>query len=384
MTAQTPATTEIVRLRPSPEIRAWCEKHGFSPDLVARWVRFHPRPEALLDSLLHPTPRYMRVNSLRSPASHVVPALEERGFSLARVPAPSEGFSTFRVDSEPFALASTPEHLMGDLYVQDLASLSAPAALRAQPGDSVLDMAAAPGGKTTAIAELARDRAPTLAVDPVPHRAAALSANLRRLGVTSVGVKLARGEELPVKRRFDRILLDAPCTGEGVLPRDPTRRTGDLGEHAALASLQRRLVDRAIRLLEPGGILVYSACTFSPEECEGVVQYAVEAGLVPEPLPFGELGGVPLDPALQSAGPLDFGDSTRYARRAYPDRHRTLGFFVARLRQPMEATPSPRTREGVTVDPPRPKEKEKESEKDDEQAGSLSRSDTDSGVGVEA
>lgn len=384
-TTRRPETTEIVRLRPSPEVRSWCEKHGFSPELVERWVRFHPRPEALLESLLHPVPRYLRVNSLRQQASRVVPALEERGFSLVRVPAPSEDFATFRVQSEPFALASTPEHLMGDLYVQDLASLSAPAALRAEPGDAVLDMAAAPGGKTTAIAQLTGDRAPTLAVEPVPHRAAALSANLRRLGVTSVGVRLARGEELPLHHRFDRILLDAPCTGEGVLPRDANRRTGDLGEHAKLATLQRRLMDRAVQLLEPGGILVYSACTFSPEECEGVVQYAVEAGLVPEPLPFAELGGVPLDPALSSAGPLEFGESVRHARRAYPDRHNTLGFFVARLRRPLDDAPSPRTREGVTVnESSKGKGKDKNKAQVDGKSGVLSQSPADEGVEVEA
>ncbi len=328
-----PAVLEIARVRPSPEVRAWSDRHGFSPELVARWVEFHPRPQDLLQSLLSPTPRYMRVNTLRADADEVAASLAGRGFGLTRMPAPDPRFAVYRVDEQPFALASTPENLMGQLYVQDLASLTAPAALAPRPGDVCLDMAAAPGGKTTAIVELTEDEAPVLAVDPAVNRAAALASNVRRLGMTSVAVKVARGETLEPKHRFDRILLDAPCTGEGVLPRDPHRRTGNLDEHAALYALQRRLMARAAMLLEPGGVLVYSACTFSPEECEGVVQYGVELGLEPEPLPFDALGGVPLEPPVTTAGPWRFDDSVRHARRVYPDRHGTLGFFVARLRR---------------------------------------------------
>lgn len=328
------APLEIQRVRPSPEVRAWSDRHGFSPELVSRWVTFHPRAQDLLRSLLAPTPRYMRVNTLHADPEGVAQSLADRGFALTRMPAPDPRLAVFRVDEEPFAIASTPENLMGQLYVQDLASLTAPAALTPQPGDACLDMAAAPGGKTTAIVELTRDEAPVLAVDPSVQRAAALASNVRRLGMTSVAVKVARGEALEPRRRFDRILLDAPCTGEGVLPRDPHRRTGNLEEHASLYALQRRLMEQAAVLLEPGGVMVYSVCTFSPEECEGVVQYGVELGLEPEPLPFDSLAGVPLEPPVSTVGPWRFDDSVRHARRVYPDRHGTLGFFVARLRRP--------------------------------------------------
>jgi NOL1/NOP2/sun family putative RNA methylase len=374
---------QIVRVRPSPEVRTWSQRHSFSPELVARWVAFHPRPERLLESLLRPTPRYVRVNTLRARPEKVRAALEERGFELEPVVSLSSELPVFRVVKEPFALASTPEHLMGDLYVQDLASLTAPAALQPVPGDLVLDMAAAPGGKTTAIAQMAGDKASLLAVDPVPHRAAALSANLRRLGVTGAAVKLGRGELLETDLRFDRILLDAPCTGEGVLPRDPNRRTGDLREHEELAVLQRRLVDRAVSLLRPGGLLVYSSCTFSPEECEGVVAHAVAQGMVPEPLPFDDLDGVPLDPGIVEAGPHVYGDAVRHVRRVYPDRHRALGFFVARLRHPGDAGKGGSLREGVLV-PDKPRQ-EAESESDEEESEDVGMQGSRQGrVGVEA
>lgn len=376
----------IVQVRTSPAVRSWSKRHGFSPELVARWVEFLPRPQELLESLLHPVPRYVRVNTLHAEPGAVVDALGERGFVLEPIEWPSRELPVYRVIEEPFALASTPEHLMGDLYVQDLASLSAPAALEPRPGESVLDLAAAPGGKTTAIAQMTGDDAAVLAVEPVPHRAAALTANLRRLGITGVALWLGRGEELEPKRRFDRVLLDAPCTGEGVLPRDPARRTGDLKEHAMLAGLQRRLLDQAVRLLEPGGVLVYSTCTFSPEEGEGLVKYAVEeAGLVPEPLPFDSLGGVPLDPALERAGPLEFGPAVRHARRVYPDRHDALGFFVARLRLPVDGAPSSRVKEGVTV-AERAGSGERESEKAEEETEAEALGDLhgDEEVGVEA
>lgn len=373
----------IMRVRPSPEVREWSDRHGFSPELVARWVAFHPRPERLLDSLLRPTPRYLRVNTLQADPRDLVGALQEREFELEPMEGLDPGLPVFRVEKEPFALASTPEHLMGDFYVQDMASLTAPAALQPRPGEKVLDLAAAPGGKTTAIAQMARDRAPILAVEPVPHRAAALSANLRRLGVTSVAVKLARGEALEGAGTFHRILLDAPCTGEGVLPRDPERRTGDLSEHEALAALQRRLLERAVELLEPGGVLVYSACTFSPEECEGVVEHALGLGLEPEALPFSSLGGVPLDPALEEAGDLVFSEGVRHARRVYPNRHRTLGFFVVRLRKPGSSRSPEGVREGVKVPAPQAEEEQEEGEKDKE-AADLTKSTRERGVEVEA
>lgn len=325
---------EIVRVAPGPSVRTWSEKHGFTPELVARWVAFLPEPKEVLASLIRPVPLYLRVNTLRADPDRLRMRLEKRGFELRDVVAPDPRLAAFVIEKAPFAVSATPEYLTGECYLQDLASLTAPAALQPEPGERILDMAAAPGGKTSALAELVGDQASILAVEPVPARAAALTANLRRLQVAGAAVTVRRGEDLPEDRTFDRILLDAPCTGEGVLPRDRRRRIGDLDEHAMLARLQRQLIHKAVALLAPGGTFVYSTCTFAPEECEAAVAYAAGLGLEPEPLPFQELNGVPLAPPLETAGPLRFGEENHASRRVYPHRHETLGFFVARFRKP--------------------------------------------------
>lgn len=325
---------DIVRVAPGPSVRTWCDRHGFSPELVARWVEFLPEPKEVLASLLRPVPLYLRVNTLRTDADRLQRKLEARGFTLSPVDAPDPRLSVLRIEKSPFAVSSTPEYLSGDAYLQDLASLTAPAALEPKEGERILDMAAAPGGKTTAIAELVGDQASILAVEPVPARAAALTANLRRLQVAGAAVTVRRAEAIPEDQLFDRILLDAPCTGEGVLPRDARRRTGSLDEHEMLARLQRTLVEKAATLLAPGGTFVYSTCTFAPEECEAIVTYAASLGLEPEPIPFDRLNGVALAPPLEAAGPLRFGPQAHAARRVYPHRHQTLGFFVARFRRP--------------------------------------------------
>lgn len=341
MKAETIEAVEPVRIPPGPSVRTWSDRHGFTPELVARWVEFFPDQKEMLDALLKPVPQYLRVNTLRTDAETLQRRLEKRGFELRPVQTPDDRLAAFVVEKEPFAVSSTTEYLLGECYLQDLASLTAPAALTPEPGDRILDMAAAPGGKSTAIAELVGDRASILAVEPFPARASALTANLRRLGVAGCAVAVTRGEALPDDMLFDRILLDAPCTGEGVLPRDQRRRIGSLEEHAMLAGLQRVLIRKAARLLAPGGVFVYSTCTFAPEECESAVAYAATLGLEPEPLPFDALNGVPLGPALEVAGPLTYGGEVRHARRVYPHRHSTLGFFVARFRK--------RDEEGVAV-----------------------------------
>lgn len=327
-----------VRVAPTPAVRKWADRYGFTPELVARWAAFLPEPTKQLESFLRPVSRYVRVNTLRTNAADLQHAWERRGFKLTKIEAPDSRLEVLRVDKEPYAVSATPEYLDGEAYLQDLASLLAPAALEPLPGERILDMAAAPGGKTTAIAELVNDNASILAVEPVPHRAAALTSNLRRLGIAGVGVAVRRAETVALGRGFDRILLDAPCTGEGVLPRDRNRRTGNLDEHATLVALQQTLLSHAANLLVPGGTLVYSTCTFAPEECEAAVQFALGLGLEPEPLPFDKMNGVPLGAALTKAGPYTFGKEVAYARRAYPYIHDTLGFFVARFTKPMDAS----------------------------------------------
>ncbi len=131
----------------------------------------------------------------------------------------------------------------------------------------------------------------------------------------------------------DKVLLDAPCTGEGTIPKDPQRRKGHMDEIPALCSLQAELVDAADRVLKPGGRLVYATCTFGPEENEAQVQRLIDRGYRLETLPFDRCGGVPLGRGVTEWPGLTLDSSMTKARRFLPGIHPTLGFFVASLRK---------------------------------------------------
>lgn len=325
----------------TPAIRRWAAQNRFSPELVARWATYLPNPEDVLRGLLRPVPKYARLNPLRGDPKETVARLEKRGFKLERVPFSKDGVElrmgeAHRVVEEPFSLASTPEYLLGKLYVMDLASLSAPLALDAKPNERVLDMCAAPGGKTIVVCQRADDKVLMLAADTNRERCGSLIANLTRCHVRNAAVVNVSGQDLPAKGlagTADKVLLDAPCTGEGVIPKDENRRRGHLEEFARCAAEQRHLLDAAWRLLKPGGRLVYSTCTFAPEENEFALVAAAKLGFEPEALPFDAVGGVPLAPAIPEMEGHDLAPASR-ARRLYPHLHASMGFFVASLRKP--------------------------------------------------
>jgi 16S rRNA (cytosine967-C5)-methyltransferase len=178
---------------------------------------------------------------------------------------PEAGRAALCVMNEPALLTSR-----ADGYAQDRASQLVAAHVGARPGERILDLCAAPGGKATALA--GADPALVVAADISPARAAVLAATAARLGVGSVATVIADGTAPPLRAAsFDRVLVDAPCSGLGVLRRRPDARwrvaPGDIDR---LAGLQRRLLTAAIPLLRPGGVLIYSVCTLTREETAGI------------------------------------------------------------------------------------------------------------------
>ena len=155
-------------------------------------------------------------------------------------------------------------------------------ALAPLPGERVLDMAAAPGGKTTHIAQLMQNRGVLFANDAKKERLKSLAANLQRLGVENAVVTNYDGRRFPgVMRGFDRVLLDAPCSGLGVISRDPAiKAVKSQKDVQRLGHLQRELLLAAIDCVEAGngrtGVVVYSTCSVSVEENECVVEYALK------------------------------------------------------------------------------------------------------------
>jgi len=245
-------------------------------------------------------------------------------------------------------LAAHPLARVGALYAQDPAALAAVAVLDPQPGERVLDLCAAPGGKATAIADRLAGRGVLVANDVDTGRARELGRTLERWGVANAAVLSVAPEELAARAPalFDRVLVDAPCSGEAMFGRHAAAAADWSPAHVAgCAARQRPLLDAARALVRPGGLLVYATCTFNPEEDEGVVAayLAAHPGDTLEDAVRRVHGASPGRPDLAAPResvadddlkPIHLDDSNALARcaRLWPHRTVGMGHFVAAIR----------------------------------------------------
>jgi len=266
----------------------WPWPAGDDPDAVAVrtshpvWIvdllqREFGSAEALatLEADNEPPAVSLRPNRLRTDSEALAAELSDAG-AIVEAGRLVPGALRVRTIGDPAKLPAVAE---GRATPQDEASQAVALAVAPKLGDDVLDVAAAPGGKSTALAELTDDTGRVVAGDLRPGRVARVAEAARRLGLTSVHTVVADGRALPVPPgRFDRVLVDAPCSGLGVLRRRPEARWR-LGpdDPARLAALQRELLAAAAETLHPGGLLAYSACTLTPEETVEIDQWAAEA-----------------------------------------------------------------------------------------------------------
>ena len=217
--------------------------------------------------------RALRVNLLKTTTADFS---AQADFSLTPTGILPESFFF----EDDVAIGRHPLHAAGLCYVQEPAA-QAPAALTgAKPGAAVLDLCAAPGGKTTQLAAMMQNTALLVANEPVRSRAEILAGNIERLGVTNALVTCMRPDALAavLGACFDVVLVDAPCSGEGMFRKDETAVREWSPEHVlACAARQEQILESAALLLKPGGRLVYSTCTFSREENEGAIERFLSA-----------------------------------------------------------------------------------------------------------
>ncbi|AMM53174.1 RsmB/NOP family class I SAM-dependent RNA methyltransferase [Pyrococcus kukulkanii] len=205
----------------------------------------------------------------------------------------------------------------GYFYPQSLPSMVTARVLEPQEEDVIIDMAAAPGGKTTHIAQLLQNRGEIIAIDKSKNRLKKMEENLKRLGVKNVKLIQMDARSLPdLGIKADKILLDAPCTALGVRPKLWEERTPRHIE--ATARYQRAFIWAAIKSLRRGGVLVYSTCTLSYEENEENVKFMIKKGMKLE------------EQSLFIGSP---GIGLEKVQRFYPHKHLTQGFFIAKLRK---------------------------------------------------
>ena len=226
----------------------------------------------IVDGCMAKRPVTHRANTLRASRDEVAGALDDAGISWKPVPWYDDAFIV--VDARERALWDLPIYDEGKVYLQSLSSMIPALVLDAKPGEDVCDMCAAPGGKTTQIAALADGRAFVTACEMHAPRAEKLQHNLQKLGAANTTVMRTDARQLDEFFRFDRILVDAPCSGSGTL------RAGDAGVARRFTpklveksrKSQRALLGKALNLVKPGGIVVYSTCSVLACENEGIVE----------------------------------------------------------------------------------------------------------------
>ncbi len=235
-------------------------------------------------------PATFRVNGLH--AFDAANELAKYGISVRPVPWYGDAFITENAAEE--ALIRTPFYERGDFYLQSLSSMLPPLYLDPQAGETVLDMTAAPGGKTTQLYSLSGGKALITACERDKIRFERLRYNLARQGATRVTALKCDALALDDAFSFDKILLDAPCTGSGTLsPHKPARFTAEY--LAKCAVLQEKLLKKALRLLKRGGTMIYSTCSVLRQENEDILKKCLGGDCISEPVtPF---EGLPLLPS---------------------------------------------------------------------------------------
>lgn len=310
--------------------------YGYSEFLAEKLFHLFPVSEAIefFEANEVARPVTIRTNTLKTRRRDLAQALINRGVNLEPIGKWSKvGLQVFE---SQVPIGATPEYLAGHYMLQAASSFLPVMALAPQPEERVLDMASAPGGKTTHIAALQKNTGMVFANDATKDRLKSLTANIHRLGVKNAVVCNYDGREFPkVIGGFDRVLLDAPCSGTGVISKDPSVKLNKTEkDFIDIPFLQKQLILSAIDSVDAksktGGYIVYSTCSVTVEENESVVNYVLSkrpnVKLVPTTLDFGREG-------FSSYRGKTFHPSLKLTRRFYPHVHNMDGFYVAKFKK---------------------------------------------------
>jgi len=260
----------------------------------------------------------IRANTLKKSVGEVEETLKKLRLVYSRIPWCGEGFW---VDGSP---DDTMEHKLGHYYIQSPMSQAAAKALDPKPGEKILDLCAAPGGKTTHIAQLMENTGILVANDRYYRRLRGLVHNIQRCGVSNTAVTLSDGCRFKPPLLFDRVLVDAPCSSVGTARKNPdVVRRWSMKSVLGLSVVQKKLILSAYDSLKPGGVLVYSTCTTPVEENEEVLEHLLgERGAKIVPV---KLEGLEATQGLTN--------NTRACLRAYPHKSDDDALFLAKIRK---------------------------------------------------
>lgn len=305
------------------------EEYGYNSFLIERYIKLFGKEETkkLLEANEKPLKKVIRINTLKISPKECLTRLEKKGFSFSKVKWCDYAFI---VEGGKYPIGATPEYLLGYYYIQDSTSLVPVIELNPKPGQIVADITAAPGGKTTHISQLMENEGIVVASDINFQKIKALRSNVQRCGAQNVIVINADAHEICKSGlKFDKILLDAPCSAEGTIRKVPQRRqTIKPGDFKYYSTKQKALINSAKDALKDGGILVYSTCSLAPEENELVIEHALKNGF--EIL---DISNKYCSPGLTKFFDKEHDHRLAKCCRFYPHIHDTQGFFVAKLKK---------------------------------------------------
>ncbi len=294
-----------------------------------------PDFDLFLESLSRPMPVHLRINSLKVEPANLVSMLGERGIDLR-----SSNFIDKHLYYAPYleSPGNLPEYLLGYIHPQALTSCLASVILSPSPNGFVLDMCASPGGKTSHLAQLMNNSGLIVANEPNRKRHVPLAHTLARLGVTNTVMTSYQAQEFPLSQRFDYVLADVPCSGEGRvrIVNNDGEQSGEpfKGTRRSMSEMQKRLILRGCDLLKDGGEMLYSTCTYNPEENESAVNFLLQSR---------DVTILPIDPGFGHDKGVTRWKEEKYDRqlertaRFYPHRNDSVGFFMARIRKGRKA-----------------------------------------------
>jgi tRNA (cytosine40_48-C5)-methyltransferase len=308
----------------SPESASLAKMYGYDEWLVERFLQYVPNVKYFLEAMNRHSQQYIRTNTLKIDSKDLRRKLVSKGFELEDTIL----HDVFAVKNASLPTGATTEYLLGYYYIQDLSSCIAVEELEIAENQTVLDMASAPGGKTTFIAQKMNNTGLIIALEPNLMRIRSISFNLARCGVMNTCIyKMSGQQAIKLNLKFDRVLLDAPCSCEGIIGKDNTRKTSHKPEDIEFCTIgQISLIESAVKVVKPGGLLIYSTCSFAPEENENIINSLLDKfDIKIESIKYGSEG-------LTSFGGFRFNQYLKKTKRFYPHIHNTIGFYIAKMR----------------------------------------------------
>ncbi len=287
-----------------------------------RYREIIPNFDEFQEYLEKPLGRTARVNPVKSDIDTVIDELGKLDIGLERMNWYPDGF---RIDEREIKIGNTLPYYLGWIHVQEEVSMIPPSLIETDKEGRVLDICAAPGSKAT---QIAPRTGTVIANDDSLGRISALRNNTDRLGLTNISVTSYDGRRMDGEDLFSHALVDVPCTSEGTARKYPeNREQAEKKDIEGVQSVQKGILSNTINLVEPGGTVIYSTCTFAPEENEEVVNHVSDRVEIIEI----ELG-LESSPGLTKWRGNTYPEEIERTRRIYPHQNDTGGFYVAKLR----------------------------------------------------